>query len=272
MPGKHIPNFSLPEVCSPDSPLTNTPPPHTDHGVNGESVNLPVSLESGKVRVFRSGSAAVLETVFGLRVSYDWSHYAVVMVPSLYSGSLCGLCGNFNGEPADDFVSPNGTALPTAAVFGNSWKISHPEAVCSDDPGSVIRCSDSDRRLLSSESYCGVLSNVSGPFHRCHSVLSPMSSQENCIYDLCAVGVSEELRCQAIGSYAAECQRRGVMTGDWRNATGCGKDQSCLWELLAPAPNHGHSELVVTAFGRFHGDMGGGGHSARHQGGSSGLI
>ncbi|XP_043542045.1 alpha-tectorin-like, partial [Chiloscyllium plagiosum] len=194
----------------------------TKRQVNGESVNLPVRLESGKVDLFHSGSAAVLETEFGLRVSYDWSHYVVVMVPSLYSGSLCGLCGNFNGEPADDFVSPNGTALSTAAVFGNSWKISDPEAVCSDDPGSVIVCSDSDRRLLSSESYCGVLSNVSGPFHQCHSVLSPMAAQENCIFDLCAVGVSRELLCQAIGSYAAECQRRGVMTGDWRNVTGCG--------------------------------------------------
>ncbi|XP_048476565.1 alpha-tectorin-like [Rhincodon typus] len=191
--------------------------------VNGETVNLPVSLESGNIRLFQSGSAAVLETVFGLRVSYDWSHYAVVMVPSLYSGSLCGLCGNFNGDAADDFVSPNGTALPTAAAFGNSWKISDPEAVCTDDPDSQgPLCSDSFRRLFSSESYCGILSNASGPFRRCHSVLNPSTSWENCIFDLCAMGASSDLLCQAIGTYTAECQRLGVTTRDWRNVTGCG--------------------------------------------------
>ncbi|XP_072326165.1 alpha-tectorin-like [Scyliorhinus torazame] len=191
--------------------------------VNAEAFNLPVSLESGKIILSQSGSAALLQTDFGLRVSYDWNHYAVVSVPGIYSGSLCGLCGNFNGDGVDDFLSPNGTTLSTASAFGNSWKTATSGASCRDDPGLPSPlCTEADRRVYTSESSCGVLTNTRGPFRQCHSVLSPTTYSENCIFDLCALAGMHETLCQAIESYVAECQRRGVSIEDWRNATGCG--------------------------------------------------
>ncbi|GCB80795.1 hypothetical protein scyTo_0023242, partial [Scyliorhinus torazame] len=202
--------------------------------VNAEAFNLPVSLESGKITLSQSGSAALLQTDFGLRVSYDWNHYVVVSVPGIYSGSLCGLCGNFNGDGGDDFVSPNGTALPAASAFGNSWKTATSGATCRDDTDAPVPlCTEADRRVYTSESSCGVLTDTRGPFRQCHSVLSPITYSENCIFDLCALAGMHETLCQAIESYVAECQRRGVSIEDWRNATGC--------EIACPMHSHYNS-------------------------------
>ena len=32
-------------------------------------------------------------------------------LPPAYSGSVCGLCGDFNGYPSDDFVLPDGSLV-----------------------------------------------------------------------------------------------------------------------------------------------------------------
>uniref|UniRef100_UPI00398E4BCD alpha-tectorin-like n=1 Tax=Pristiophorus japonicus TaxID=55135 RepID=UPI00398E4BCD len=190
--------------------------------VNGETINLPVSLESGKVRVTHSGSAAVLWTDFGLSVSYDWNHYAAVTVPGTYSGSLCGLCGDYNGDASDDFTSLNGTAISGASVFGNSWKSPTSGAGCSDDTGLAGPvCGEGARGVYASGSHCGILSKATGPFRQCHPELSPAIYSDNCEFDLCALAGDHTTLCQAIGSYASECQRRGITIGDWRNATGC---------------------------------------------------
>lgn len=56
------------------------------------------------MHVYFSDSGAMLETDAGLLVSYDWHHHISVMVPTTYAGTLCSLCGDFNGDPHDDFV------------------------------------------------------------------------------------------------------------------------------------------------------------------------
>ncbi|XP_078061976.1 alpha-tectorin-like, partial [Mustelus asterias] len=206
--------------------------------VNGEAFNLPVRLDSGKVGLSQSGSAALLQTDFGLSVSYDWNHYAVVSVPSIYWGSVCGLCGNLNGEAADDFLSPNGTALAAASAFGNSWKRPTSGAGCVDDGGPPIpTCSEAARRVYASETHCGVLSHAQGPFRQCHSVLRPTAYTANCVFDLCALAGIRQALCQAIESYAAQCQSSGITIEDWRSGTGC--------EL--PCPSHSHYAACSTA-------------------------
>ncbi|NWS78665.1 FCGBP protein, partial [Crotophaga sulcirostris] len=62
--------------------------------VNGVTTLLPVTLEDGKVQVFQSGLSAVLETDFGLRVTYDWNWHLLIDLPSSYFRHTCGLCGN----------------------------------------------------------------------------------------------------------------------------------------------------------------------------------
>lgn len=56
----------------------------------------------------------------------------VVCPPQLspvYAGRTCGLCGNYNGNQRDDFLTPAGLVEPLVEHFGNSWKL---RADCED--------------------------------------------------------------------------------------------------------------------------------------------
>lgn len=35
---------------------------------------------------------------------------------------MCGLCGDYNGSPDDDFIKPDGTLAANVNDFGNSWQ------------------------------------------------------------------------------------------------------------------------------------------------------
>uniref|UniRef100_A0ACB8FSC6 Uncharacterized protein n=1 Tax=Sphaerodactylus townsendi TaxID=933632 RepID=A0ACB8FSC6_9SAUR len=90
--------------------------------VNGILANLPIDLASGKIYAYFSSSSVFLQTDFGLLISYDWSYYISVTVPETYSGLLCGLGGNFNGNQSDDFRTPDGSVAQDAVAFANGWK------------------------------------------------------------------------------------------------------------------------------------------------------
>lgn len=36
---------------------------------------------------------------------------------------MCGLCGNYNGNQGDDFLTPSGMVEALLEDFGNSWKL-----------------------------------------------------------------------------------------------------------------------------------------------------
>ncbi|KAG8540508.1 hypothetical protein GDO81_019163, partial [Engystomops pustulosus] len=76
--------------------------------VNGIWTNLPVNLVNGSLVVTRSGRYVILETDFHLTVSYDTDHTVDVKVPTTYYNQTCGMCGNLNNDPRDDFLMPNG--------------------------------------------------------------------------------------------------------------------------------------------------------------------
>lgn len=40
---------------------------------------------------------------------------------------MCGLCGNYDGIPGNDFTKPDGTLEADAHDFGNSWQTAEDE-------------------------------------------------------------------------------------------------------------------------------------------------
>lgn len=55
-------------------------------------------------------------------VHFDGHSSLLVRVSERFYGSLCGMCGNFNGNPADDKVLPSGELASDDISFGHSWK------------------------------------------------------------------------------------------------------------------------------------------------------
>lgn len=96
---------------------------------------------------------------------------------------------------------------------------------CSAGPLPTPACNETDKQLISSNHFCGLLTDPSGPFQVCHSVLSPSSYFKTCFYDLCELGLDHESLCKSLQSYADACQSLGVQIPVWRNATFCRKSR-----------------------------------------------
>ncbi|XP_063023602.1 IgGFc-binding protein-like [Melospiza melodia melodia] len=196
--------------------------------VNGVEEILPCSPTEG-VQILSSGLYTMVMTDFGLRVKFDGNHRVEVMLPSSFGQKVCGMCGNYNGIARDDFQNPEGTMEPDSTSLGNSWEVSN-NSSCSAGPLPIPACNETDKQLISSSHFCGLLNDTSGPFQVCHAVLSPSSYFETCSYDLCELGLDRETLCKSLQSYADACQSLGVQIPAWRNETFC--------PIACPANSH----------------------------------
>lgn len=59
----------------------------------------------------------------GLTVLWDGQDSVYVHLDPDHVNITCGLCGNYNGQPADDLVTFNGQTTSSVAQFGNSWRM-----------------------------------------------------------------------------------------------------------------------------------------------------
>lgn len=191
--------------------------------VNGVFSVTPFFLNNGTVHVYTSGFSVVVRTVFGLEVSYDTNHYVKIQVPISYQGVTCGLCGNFNDDPDDDFQTPEGEVV-NAVIFGNSWKVEQDdEAECEDgcEGPDCGGCTEAQKAVLISPDFCGILQDTNGPFAACHSEVSPDIFVENCMYDICLEGIRDP--CPTLDAYSRQCQEKGIQLPNWRRPNLCGK-------------------------------------------------
>ena len=69
------------------------------------------------------GHPYVYLTTHGVRLHWDGLYGVQIGVASRLRGRLCGLLGNYNGDPADDLMLPNGNIATSVDDFGNSWLV-----------------------------------------------------------------------------------------------------------------------------------------------------
>uniref|UniRef100_A0A8C5F079 VWFD domain-containing protein n=1 Tax=Gopherus evgoodei TaxID=1825980 RepID=A0A8C5F079_9SAUR len=191
--------------------------------INDVSTSLPVTLEDGKIKLYQSGLNAILQTDFGLQVSYDWNWHLIITLPSSYYGAMGGLCGNFNQNRGDDMTSPNGTRVSSIVEWARSWKVNDRDPFCWDVcKGNCPTCDESKQKIYGSDEYCGLISKApGGPFRECHSKVNPEDIFDSCIYDVCLNGGAKNILCQALEAYAAICKKQGITVYDWRTPSGC---------------------------------------------------
>ncbi|EGW06607.1 Alpha-tectorin [Cricetulus griseus] len=196
--------------------------------VNDLVTSLPVTLELGAVKIYQSGMSTAVETDFGLLVTFDGQHYASISIPGSYINSTCGLCGNYNKNPLDDFLRPDGRPAMSVLDLGESWRVYHADWKCGS--GCVDNCTQCDaatEALYFGSDYCGFLNKTDGPLWECGTVVDATAFVHSCVYDLCSVRDNGTLLCQAIQAYALVCQALGIPIGDWRIQTGCVSTVRC---------------------------------------------
>lgn len=155
-------------------------------------------------------------------------HFVRVTAPGNYNGSLGGLCGDYNGEPNDDFRTSDGTVVNSPQIFADSWRGGSLSADCLDI--------SNPRTIVNSSEYCDILVSPHGPFTQCWATVNPQQHMEVCGEVIRASRNPASTLCEVLRNYVLICQQNGVTLEDWRNATGCGKHLPSFMQAIAKYP------------------------------------
>ena len=179
-----------------------------------------VILSSGQISVVRVGGYPhVILSNSGVRVSWDGLYRAEITVSTSWRGRLCGLCGNYNGDPNDDFQTPDGSIESSSNAFGFSWVLGNgTQDTCS---GTILSDPCPPNLMSEAQTRCAELNGVH--FNACHNFLNPTSFIDSCIYDYCYSNQAdrEHFYYNSLATYASACATNGViLPPDWQNITG----------------------------------------------------
>ncbi|XP_031697984.1 IgGFc-binding protein-like, partial [Anarrhichthys ocellatus] len=81
------------------------------------------------------------------------------------------------------------------------------------------------------------MSDKKGPFSGCHGKVPIAEIASDCLYDVCINDGREEVLCEALSNYMAECQEVGVSVSSWRQLGNCSLD----------CPAHSHYSMCGSA-------------------------
>jgi len=172
------------------------------------------------VRAYRIGRRLhVILTTIGVRIFWDGLWRVEVTVSKEWTNKVCGLCGNYNGNGADDFQDRDGNTVATPNEFGESWQTDDTRLFCAPDVN--VACTTEDE-IQARERCAGMRSAV---FSACNRVVDPTIYIMDCIVDGC--NCEEEERedcfCENFATYASACTNAGVPVPGWRNLLQCRK-------------------------------------------------
>ncbi|XP_035236093.1 IgGFc-binding protein-like [Anguilla anguilla] len=193
--------------------------------VDGLHRNMPYALSGGKVAVRTAGLRTLLHTDFGLSVALYANGRLAVMLSSEYAGATCGLCGNYNGDPADDLTGRGGQPAQSPTELVRSWNSGALPWCVEGCPGGCPACTPKQRAEYAGPAACGKLLNASGPFRICHAKVAPRRFHDDCVSDLCWQAGAGSALCRSLGNYVAACQEENVKIYDWRSPDFC--EQPC---------------------------------------------
>ncbi|XP_033009673.1 otogelin isoform X2 [Lacerta agilis] len=169
-------------------------------------VNLPYIDDAFEIRKLSSVFLQI-KSYIGLQILYDWKGLRLYLkADAQWKDDTIGLCGTFNGNMQDDFLSPVGVPESTPQLFGNSWKTS---SACGleHDYSPVDPCDIHLQSATYATEACGIITKEL--FAPCYSYLSPLPYFEQCRRDTCKCG--QICMCSALSHYAHLCHRYGVV-------------------------------------------------------------
>ena len=186
--------------------------------VNKQNVTLPHVVE--KIVIQEVGRYIVVYGFSGLTIQWDGHNGIYVHMSNEYRGKTCGLCGNYNSDPKDDFISLAGNLVSTVNSFGNSYKMTAIGETCDDVPEHQdnFPCAK-----LSTEEYtkirltCATL--LQAPFIPCHPVVDPALFMKMCEEDACTYfnyTSTNATSCDAFTQYSRACSRNEIELS-WRS-------------------------------------------------------
>ncbi|CAF1170552.1 unnamed protein product, partial [Didymodactylos carnosus] len=211
----------------------------TGHNVTVNNIQLGDTdgITVSGVTIERRGNYTRLVYSDGVRVKWDDATVIDVTVDESFNGQVTGLCGDYNGVTSDDLTLTDGTVAPTAAVFGNDWRL---DTSCSEVPSLGQACSTAELQL-NATSACQILSDPSDIFSACLQVVDSQRFYNACLIDYCITSKNhpEEIQSALCNSYSAlarECTDN-FLDISWRTKDRCPKNCPNDMEYVECASN-----------------------------------
>ncbi|XP_055010800.1 probable cyclin-dependent serine/threonine-protein kinase DDB_G0292550 [Boleophthalmus pectinirostris] len=175
------------------------------------------SSKFGPPQMQKMGLYLVVTLKLGMVVMWDMGTTFFIKLHPVFQGSVCGLCGNYDGKSANDYTTRSLELVNDVLEFGNSWKVSTtcPNAQLVQDP-----CLTHPYRLAWAQKQCSIINSIT--FQSCHSQVDPGPYFDSCVRDSCAcdTGGDCECLCTAVAVYARVCNEAGVCVR-WRTPKLC---------------------------------------------------
>lgn len=171
------------------------------------------------LQITKENSIITVLTDIGVQILWDGDSFIEVHVPKRYQGDTCGLCGNFNGEPNDDFKLKNGQITNSIHKFAESWAIGRQRNNCKRAPAppkETAVCKS--RHQWRARKRCWP---IKSHFSNCHKAVDPRRYYKDCLSDVCSCR-SKRCDCESLLAYARACRRMGVEV-KWSRRKVCGK-------------------------------------------------
>ncbi|KFR11257.1 Otogelin, partial [Opisthocomus hoazin] len=179
-------------------------------------INLPYADELFEIRKLSSVFLQV-KTHIGLQILYDREGLRLYLqADGRWKDDTVGLCGTFNGNTEDDFLSPVGVTESTPELFGNTWKTSS-TCFLVHDSSQMDPCDIHLQAASYAAEACSIL--MKELFAPCYPYLSPVPYFEQCRKDTCKCG--HTCFCSALAHYAHHCRRFGVTIDFRRGVPDC---------------------------------------------------
>ncbi|XP_031570800.1 mucin-2-like [Actinia tenebrosa] len=195
-----------------------------DQKVQVDKTNVTLPYIVNNVIIERVSSYVLVHGFSGLTVLWDGQDSIYIHLTSKHVNTTCGLCGNYNGLPDDDFVTLNGQRTSSVAQFGNSWRMANVKDTCpnTQEAETKLPCQGViGAHVNKTQEKCKLLQDL-GIFGRCHARVDPtpyidMCKQEAC---RCVLNNMTDCICDALTQYSRACSRNKVHL-QWRTERLC---------------------------------------------------
>uniref|UniRef100_A0A3B1II43 VWFD domain-containing protein n=1 Tax=Astyanax mexicanus TaxID=7994 RepID=A0A3B1II43_ASTMX len=122
-------------------------------------------------KIHTVGIYRIIEASNGLVLYWDNKTSLHIRLSPSFQGKVCGLCGNYDGNGKNDFVTRAGEEVVEPLKFGNSWRVF---TTCSKAKIVSSPCELRPHRHTWAAKHCNII-NEEGVFGLCHNLVSNIS-------------------------------------------------------------------------------------------------
>ncbi|XP_077695788.1 alpha-tectorin isoform X4 [Eretmochelys imbricata] len=189
--------------------------------VNGTQVTIPF-VTGLSTKIYSMEGFLVIDTSPDIQILYNGFNVIKISISERLQNKVCGLCGNFNGDRTDDYVTLRGKPVVSSVVLAQSWKTNGMQKSCNELQYSqyAAACDNVQIQKLQSDGYCLKLTDMKGFFQPCYGLLDPLPFYESCFLDGCYNHKKFQL-CGSLAAYGEACRSFGILSTEWIEKENC---------------------------------------------------